>query len=87
MALDPTSELASRVDLLRRQYLQLVDLERLAIPNLDSLRLPDVQAEIFQTMFDEETRPFPSPDRYKFRVLKKIVDALEEAVVDHEDDV
>lgn len=65
----------------------MVDPEQLDMPPMRTLRLPEVQAKIFETIFDEKLLSFPSPQRYKFRVLKKIVDALEQSIVDPEEDV
>lgn len=76
-----------QVELLRRQYLQLVDPEQLRMPAMEILRLPEVQAKIFDAIFDVKSRSFPSPKRYEFRVLKRIVDAVELSIVDPEEDV
>ena len=65
----------------------MVDPELLDIPAMRILKLPEVQAEIFETMFRENALSFPSPQRYKFRVLKKIIGALEQSIVDPEQDV
>ena len=75
------------VELLRRQYLQLIDPEQLTFPSNELLRLPDIQAQTFRSMFDDSAVPFAPPERYKFRVLKRLVNALEEAIVDPEEDV
>ena len=76
-----------QVELLRRQYLQLIDPNELAIPSKDALKSPDLQARIYDTMFNGHSLRFSPPDRYKFRVLKKLVVAMEQAIVDPEEDV
>lgn len=79
---------ARQIDRLRRQFFQLVDPKELAALPMETLKLPGVQAEIYATMFNEGTCSFPSPDkRYKWRVLKKIVNLLEQSVIDPEEDV
>lgn len=75
------------VELLRRQYLQLIDMEQLTLPPKDLLRLPETQARIYNCMFNESQIVYPPPDRYISRVLKRLVNALEEAIVDPEEDV
>lgn len=80
-------DVARHVELLKRQYLQLVDPERLKMPPMGILRLPEAQAKIFDHMFNDKLRSFPSPKRYQFRVLKRIVDAVELSIVDPEQDV
>lgn len=81
------AETTWQVELLRRQYLQLIDPNELAIPSIESLRLPGLQARIYDSMFNEANLPFPPPDRHKYRVLKKLVAAIEQAIVDPEEDV
>lgn len=77
-----------QTDRLRRQFFQLVDPKELAVPPTETLKLPEVQAEIYATMFNEATCFFPSPgNHYKWRVLKKIFNLLEESVIDPEEDV
>lgn len=75
------------VELLRRQYFQLIDIEQLTLPSKDLLRLPETQARIYNCLFNESNIVYPPPDRYRIRVLKRLVNALEEAIVDPEEDV
>ena len=74
-------------ELLKRQYLQLLDPEKLSIPPPELIRLPHVQAQIYETMFRDGCLPFSPPDRYKLRVLKKLVQQMEDAIIDPEEDV
>ena len=75
------------VELLKRQYLQLTRPEELAIPRKELLRLPDIQAQIYNNMFNEANITYGPPERYRFRVLKRLVQALEDAIEDPEEDV
>lgn len=75
------------VELLKRQYLQLIDPEQLELPCKELLRLPVTQARIFDEMFDESALVYSPPERYRFRVMKRLVNALEEAIEDPEEDV
>lgn len=75
------------VELLRRQYLQLVDPEQLLLLSQELLRLPDTQAQIFYCLFDESALAYSPPERYKLRVLKRLVNVMEQAIVDPEEDV
>ena len=77
----------SPVELLKRQYLQLTDPEELTLPRKEVLRLPDIQAQIYNDMFDESNIIYAPPERYRFRVLKRLVKALEDAIEDPEEDV
>lgn len=81
------SDLSREIELLRRQYLQLLDLEKLSIPESNILKRPEVQAQIFESVFREDRLVFPPPDRYTLRVLKMLVAALEAAIDDPEKDV
>ena len=75
------------VQLLRRQYLQLLEPNRLAIPTPEIIRLPTVQRQIFESMFDEIKVPFLPPPRYQFRVLKILITAMEKAIIEPDEDV
>ena len=75
------------VELLRRQYLQCLDPESLTLPKPELLRLPEIQSRIYSSMFDESKLDYTPPERYRFRVLKGIIAALEKAIEDPEEDV
>ncbi|KAL9104521.1 MAG: hypothetical protein Q9163_000552 [Psora crenata] len=60
------------VKLLSRQYYQLVDPEQLTLPAPDFLRLPEVQNRIYDEMFEDGTLQCLPPERYRFRVLKRL---------------
>lgn len=74
------------VELLKRQYLQLIDPEGLTLPRREVLRLPETQVQIYNDMFDESRLAYAPPERYRFRVLKRLVKALEDAIEDPEED-
>lgn len=76
-----------QLELLKRQYLQLLDPELLSLPPADVIRLPHVQAQIHETMFRDGCLPYPPPDRYRLRVLKVLVQRMEAAIADPEEDV
>lgn len=76
-----------QIDLLQRQYFQLIEPEQLTLPAIQILRSPDVQARLFERLFNTNNISFPTPDRYKFRVLKRIVCALEQSINDPNEDV
>ena len=82
-----SNERISAVELLRRQYLQCLDPENLALPKPEILRVPETQKRIYEGLFEESKLKFPPPERYRFRVLKKILAALEEAIEDPDEDV
>lgn len=75
------------IELLRRQYLQCLDPEQLKLPKPEILKLPEIQSQIHAHMFDDGRLKYPPPERYRFRVLKRILAALERAIEDPEEDV
>ena len=82
-AMDATQQ----IELYRRQYFQLIDPQHLTVPHLDVLRLPRVQEEIYSKMFSDESVPFLPPPRFRFRVLKALIDILHEGFQDPEEHV
>ncbi|MCJ1246949.1 hypothetical protein MMC30_004160 [Trapelia coarctata] len=50
------------------------------------MRLPHVQAKVYETMFRDGCLPFSPPDPYKLRVLKRLVQQMEDAIADPEED-
>ncbi len=75
------------VELLKRQYLQLTDPKELTLPRKELLRLPDTQAQMYNEMFSESGIVYTPPERYRFRVLKRLMEAIEDAIEDPEEDV
>ncbi|MDI1490112.1 MAG: hypothetical protein OHK93_001312 [Ramalina farinacea] len=74
------------VELLRRQYLQLIDPERLKLPPPEVLRSPDVQRQIYESMFDDTAISLGPSLRYRLRVLKRLIRAIEDSIQDPEED-
>jgi hypothetical protein len=76
-----------QLQVLQRQYLQLVEPHQLRWPVDAVLKQPNVQAWMYHEMFDMENIKSPPPDRYQLRVLKMLVAKLERAIEDPEEDV
>lgn len=68
------------IDTIRRQYLQLVDPPHIGFPPLTLLRQPLFQSKLYTALF-ESSNPHPPPDRYKARVLKRLITLLSEPSV------
>ena len=81
------SHIHPEIELLRRQYLQLLDPSTLSLPKPQILKRPEIQFQIFNSMFRDGALAYPPPPRYTFRVLKRLVSALEEAMDDPDEDV
>ena len=77
----------NNVELLRRQYLQLIDPSLITIPTKDELRDPAIQQLIYDRLFNESNIKFLPPLSYQLRVLKKLLKDIEDAIVDPEEDV
>lgn len=82
-----TAQESDRIELLRRQYLQLLEPGLLAIPGPEMLRRPDVQRQLYEKMFHSENLMFVPDSRYQLRVLKGLVSRIEDAISDPEEDV
>ncbi|KAJ5757096.1 uncharacterized protein N7511_007278 [Penicillium nucicola] len=78
--------MADIIHKLAAQFFQLVDLQHLALPPGSVLVQPEVQAAIYEHMFNETTVfPIP-PANYRSRVLKLILSHIEESITDPEED-
>ena len=75
------------LELLKRQFLQQLEPERLALPSLEQIRLSYVQTYLYETMFREGCLKYSPPDRYGIRVLKMLIEKMERAIIDPEEDV
>lgn len=71
---------------LRRQYFQVVNLERLKWPDANILKTSAVQTWIYENLFDQGAVKSQPPERYQFRVLKKLVSIIEDAIDDPAED-
>jgi hypothetical protein len=76
-----------QLQVLQRQYFQLVEPHQLRWPVDAVLKQPDIQAWMYHEMFDMEKIKSPPPDRYQLRVLKMLVARLERAIEDPQEDV
>ena len=79
-------EPALQIERFRRQYFQLVDPQQLIMPPLDILKLPHVQEAVHARLFSSDISYLP-PERYRYRVLKRLIGVLQEAFQDPEEDV
>jgi hypothetical protein len=77
---------ADQIELMRRSYLQLVDPRQVPMPAGTVLKTPEIQAQVYRTMFRSEAVPFPPPPRYRLCVLKRIVELVELAVSEADPD-
>jgi len=79
-------EAGDAVELLRRQFIQLLPVEELQIPPGIVLKQPDAQRRIFSSMFQGEARSQINAN-YTLFVLKKLMTVLELSMSDPEEDV
>lgn len=71
----------------RAQYFQLLDPTQMRWPEAEFLKRAEVQAWLFEEMFDRDSIQYPPPERYQVRVLKQLVSVIENAIDDPEEDV
>ncbi|KAL9045590.1 MAG: hypothetical protein Q9214_001389 [Letrouitia sp. 1 TL-2023] len=62
------------------------DPDQLPFPSRNVLMKTNIQGAIYTSLFDCSKRKFSPPDRYKYRVLKKLLRLLEDSVEDPEED-
>ena len=75
------------IEILRRQYLQMLDPAELAIPCKKILKSPETQTRLYNDMFNESEFTHLPPYRYRFQVLKRLMNKLEAAIEDPDEDV
>ena len=80
-------EVLLQLQLFRRQYLQLLDIQHLTWPSLDHLRNYNVQQWLYENCFQESDKHVLPPERYRLRILKPLLARIEKAIVDPEEDV
>jgi protein-lysine N-methyltransferase EEF2KMT len=71
----------------RKQYFELLDPDKLHFPPAVTVIKPEVQAELYETMFNADKLSHPPPSKYQIRVLKALLARIEEAVADPDEDV
>jgi hypothetical protein len=76
-----------QLQVLQRQYFQLVDPQSLRWPDDGALKASDAQSWMYNKMFDVENIKSLPPGRYRLRVLKLLIHKLEGAIDDPEEDV
>jgi len=76
-----------QLQVLQRQYFQLVEPHQLRWLDDGTLKASHIQAWMFANMFDADEIKSPPPDRYQLRVLKLLISKLERAIDDPEEDV
>jgi protein-lysine N-methyltransferase EEF2KMT len=79
---------SQQLQVFNRQYLQYVPTEDLRWPDGSILRSIYAQKWLFDNAFDTNgaIKYFP-PERYQFRVLKKLVELIQGSIKDPEEDV
>ncbi len=77
----------SQLNILKRQYFQLVEPSHLRWPNEAILKLPQVQSWLYQNLFDADRIASPPLELYQFRVLKVLISRLEKLIEDPDEDV
>ncbi|XXG97892.1 hypothetical protein Hte_004208 [Hypoxylon texense] len=80
------SDIDPQLHLLRRQYLQLFEPDFLAWPPSKFLKGPDVQKWLYKNLFDPTRNSRLPPERYQMRVLKQLVNRIEKAIEDPDED-
>ncbi|KAI4149445.1 MAG: hypothetical protein LQ340_004620 [Diploschistes diacapsis] len=80
------STFSPEINLLRRQFLQLLDPSALNVPESQVLKRPEIQNQIYALMFRDDSLQYSPPSRYRLRVLKLLVTALENAMDDPDED-
>jgi protein-lysine N-methyltransferase EEF2KMT len=76
------------LEIFKRQYFQYVPVQELRWPSLRDLRSIEAQRWLFENLFDSNgSSKFFPPERYQIRVLKKLVERVEETLDDPDEDV
>jgi hypothetical protein len=71
----------------KNQYLQQLSPQDLSYPPLDVLRRESTQQQLWTSIFCEDALNYPPPERYEARVLKELLQRIEESIVDPDEDV
>ncbi len=81
------SDVKLSLNVLRRQYFQLVEPSQLRWPEGAILKRLSVQSWIFNNLFDAVQVSILPPQRYQLRALKVLVSKLESSIDEPEEDV
>jgi hypothetical protein len=71
----------------RRQYFQLVEVKDLLWPSKDVLRPIESQTWLFRNLFDFNSITYMPPKRYGLRVLKHLLQLIQDSVQYPDEDV
>lgn len=71
----------------RRQYLQLLEPDFLSWPPKPLLQDAGAQQWIYRNLFSVEHNKYIPSDRYQFRVLKDLINRIEQAIEDPDEHV
>ena len=77
-----------QLQVFRNQYLQYIPTQELRWPESSILRTSSAQKWLFDNIFDTSgiTNFFP-PEKYQLRVLKNLIQLIQESIKDPEEDV
>ncbi|KAI9848307.1 MAG: hypothetical protein M1837_000571 [Sclerophora amabilis] len=81
-----SSEAQTQLNLFKRQYLQVIELDLLAFPESSFLRDAEFQRSLYDEIFKQESMSYPSPDRYRMRTLKALIAKIEGSILDPDED-
>lgn len=83
LTVDDTSHLSR----FRAQCLQLLDLDGLSWPSSSILRKATAQEWLFKNLFDRMQLQYLPNDRYQTRILKRLLELINGAIEDPDEDV
>jgi hypothetical protein len=75
------------VERFRRQYLQLLEPRELSWPSREAIRNIETQTWLYDNLFNAANFTYLPPARYQLRVLKHLLQLIEEAIEDPDEDV
>lgn len=78
-------EFRRQLNKFKRQYLQLQG--KIIYPDNQFLQDSNFQEAIYKEIFSEEALKHPPPNRYKLRILKELLQRIEESITDWEEQV
>lgn len=81
------ADITRQLQVLRRQYFQLIEPHQLRWPNDHVLKESEVQSWLFTEIFDTKDLKSPPPARYRLRTLKVLISKLERAIDNPDEDV
>ena len=76
-----------KLELVRRQYFQLLPLHQITFPSNEQLKDAQFQAQLYHGLFALDLDESAPPVRYKVRVLKEVVRRIESSISDPDEDV